>query len=121
MPLSNGRIAVCVPTAGANGIRRGREIVGLAAEKDQIEGIAQRIGRDGRRCRPVDVAETAADHQSGLRQLSGALRPHEEDNIAAGRQQPAAEISADRPSTDHQNSHNHPAERDVTERRKPSP
>ena len=95
-------------------IRRGREIVGLAAEKDQIEGIAQRIGRDGRRCRPVDVAETAADHQAGLRQLSGTLRPHEEDNIAACRQQPAAEISADRPSTDHQNSHNHPTERGAT-------
>ncbi len=105
MPLSRGRIAVLGPTAGANEFSGGREVVGFAAQKNEIERLAQRLGRDGRRRRQIDVAERAADDQPGLGQLRRAPRPHQKRHVAAGVLEPAAEIAADRAGADHENTH----------------
>ena len=87
-------------------LRRTRKVVGLGAEHDQVEGFAQLVGYYGRRGCDVHVAEGAADREAGPRELRGALLAHEKNDIAAGRQQPSAEISADGPGADHQYAHN---------------
>ncbi len=41
MPLSNGKIAVFGPTAGAKELAADSKIVSLAAQKNEIERLAQ--------------------------------------------------------------------------------
>ena len=105
MPLRNGNIAVFGADGRRERVRRRGKIVGLAAEKNEVERLAQSVRRDGRRVRQIGIAERAADDQPGLRQLRGAPRPHQEGHVAAGLQQPAAEIAADRAGADHEDTH----------------
>jgi hypothetical protein len=104
IPLSSGNIAVFGPTAGANE-SIARQIVGLAAQQDQIERRLKLIRKDRRRLRDGHVATRAADDQSGLRQLFGAARPHQKCHVAAGLLEPTAEIAAKRARADYQNAH----------------
>src|SRR4029077_12965632 len=59
----------------------------------------------GRRGCDVHVAEGAADREAGPCELCGALLADEKNDVAAGSQQPSAEISADGPAADHQYAH----------------
>ena len=86
-------------------IDRRWQIVGLAAQQDQIERRLKLIRKDRRRLRDGHVATRAADDQSGLRQLFGAARPHQKCHVAAGFLEPTAEIAAKRARADHQNAH----------------
>ncbi len=65
-------------------IRRGGEVIGFAAQKDEIERLAQRVSHDRGRVRQTGVAELAADDKTDLRQLRGAPLAHQERHVAAG-------------------------------------
>ncbi len=58
-----------------------------------------------RRVGQIDIAERAFDDEAGLGQPRRPARAHEEDDVAAGRKQAAAEIAADGAGADHENAH----------------
>src|SRR5262249_4538901 len=80
------------------------EIVRFATEEDEIERLAE-VFFENRRGPQRDIAERAADDQTGVCQFGGASRADEECNVSSGLQQSSAKISADRAGTDHQSSH----------------
>jgi hypothetical protein len=53
----------------------------------------------------VEIAVRTLDHQSAFRQLRGATRPHEKGDVTASFEQTSAEVSADTPRSDDENSH----------------
>jgi hypothetical protein len=87
------------------GVDRPREVIGLAAQQDEVERLAQTLRRHGRRRRQVHVAHRAADRKAGAGELARAPRAHQECHVAAGLQQPAAEIAADTAGANHENTH----------------
>src|SRR5580704_7103169 len=91
--------------SGRKRIRRRLQIVSLAAEQDQIEWLAQRIGRYGGRLGQVHVAEAAGDDQTGFGELRGAPRPDQKRHVTARLQQATAEIAADGASADDESTH----------------
>jgi hypothetical protein len=52
-----------------------------------------------------DVAKGTANNQPTLCELTGAVPPHQESDIASGVEESAAEIAANSAGADHQNSH----------------
>ncbi len=84
---------------------RGVEILRLATEHDQVVVMAQVLGQHAGRITQRDIPARAADDEPGLPQLIGPPRPDEEGDVAAGLQQPPAEITAGRAGPHHQNAH----------------
>ena len=98
MPLSSGRIAVFRPDRRARRIAsRPSRSIRLAAQQDEVERTGDRVFRHRRRVRRSS-RRAAADRQPGARELRRAPRAHEEGHVAAGLEQPAAEITADAPA-----------------------
>jgi hypothetical protein len=81
------------------------QVVGFAAQQDEIERRAQVLRQNCWWLRDIGVAAEAADDKPSLGQLFGAARPHQKRNVAASVLEPAAEIAAERARADHQNTH----------------
>src|SRR6185312_3690279 len=87
------------------GFDRVVEVVGLAAQHHDIEIVLDGASLHRGRVLQGNVAVRAPDHEAGGRKFARALRPHQERDVTAGLQHPAAEISADGAGTDHENTH----------------
>ena len=105
MPLRSGTTAVPGPTAGANALTARIQVVRLAAQKHDVERLADLGRQDCWRRRQVGVAQAALDRQAGFRKPGGSLRPDKERDVAAGLKQSPAEIPTDRARTNDQNPH----------------
>ena len=106
MPLSRGKIMCRRPDRRREGFDRVVQIVGFAAQHDQIEGR-----RAGRRPEPSAGCgyarrRRALDDEPGLGQPCGAARPDQERHILSCFQKPAAKISTDCACADNECSHN---------------
>jgi hypothetical protein len=80
------------------------QVVGLAAQQDEVVGRAELVGGDRRRGE-VGIAARAADREARLGQLCRPARADQEGHVAAGLQQAAAEIAADGAGADDQDAH----------------
>ena len=87
------------------GVHRAFEIIGLAAQHDGVEGRIQRPRQHKRRGGQRRIAEATADRQPGAGEFRRAPRADEERHVAAGLQQPAAEVAADRAGADNEKAH----------------
>jgi hypothetical protein len=83
----------------------GIEVVGFAAQQNQVEVPVYFLSLNGRRHFEYHIAKAAFDHETGLSELSSPLWPHQKGDVATNFDQPAAKISADRASADNQNPH----------------
>ena len=81
------------------------EIVGLAAQKHEVERRRKFVLGDGWRRRKAEVAEGASNREAPLGEQRRARGANEKGHVAAGLQQPAAEIAADRAGADDENPH----------------
>ena len=61
MPLSSGRMTVSGPTAGANEVNRAFEIVSLAADQHEIEGLFEIFRQNGGGIGQSHISEAAAN------------------------------------------------------------
>ena len=91
----------------SRGKRRDRvvEIIGLAAQDDDIERVRDLVRYDGRRVLERRIAGRAFDDKAVLGHQLRALRANQKRHVAARLQQPAAEISAGCASANHENPH----------------
>jgi hypothetical protein len=105
MPFRSGNIAVSGPCRRRERVRRRREVIRLAAEKNEIERLAQCLGKNDRRQWQADIAKGTANNQPAVCELTGAMLPDQESDIASGVEESAAEIAANSAGADHQNSH----------------
>jgi hypothetical protein len=92
-----------------DGLGEGRhgavEIVGLAAQEDEVERRRKSVVADGRRRRKTEVAERASNREASLGERRRARGANEKGHVAAGLQQPAAEIAAYRAGANDENPH----------------
>ena len=72
MPLSSGRIIVSASDCRREGGDRALEVVGLAAQQDEIERLPEVFGEHRRRRTQRDVTFGALDDQTDTRQLGRA-------------------------------------------------
>ena len=105
MPLSSGMIAVFGPTAGANDL-----IASSRSKALQLSSTTSNFSLSLSACTvggffsvtsPAGLLIT----RPALASSACAFRPHQEGDVLAGLQQPAAEIAADRAGADHENAH----------------
>ncbi len=90
-------------------VHRVVQVVGLAAEQDQIEArLAQRVGQLGggqHRHAQVCIAERADQLQAVLAQPRGAGGPQQEGDVRAGLRQASAEVAAGAAGAEDQDAH----------------
>src|SRR3954464_15592961 len=81
------------------------EVVSLAAQQHRVKLVLDGVGLDERRILQRYVAVGAFDHEACGGKLRGTARPHQKGDVAAGLQHPAAEISANGPRANDENTH----------------
>ncbi|KAG1532808.1 hypothetical protein G6F50_016086 [Rhizopus delemar] len=99
---------VCAHRRGDR-VNRAVQVVGLAAEDDQVERSlrgerGQGIGSDMLH-RETGIAQRAADDQSVAVQLGGACWADQEGHVHASLGQPTAEVTAGTAGTENQDAH----------------
>src|ERR1700704_4902170 len=81
------------------------EVVSLAAQQHDVKLLLDGVGLDDRRILQRYVSVRAFDHEARGGKLQGAARPHQKGNVAAGLPPSAAEISANGPGANDENTH----------------
>src|SRR6266516_689811 len=93
------------PNCRPEGRNRAFQVIGLAAQQHQIEGLTEVFSQNGRWLGKSRVAEAAPNGYTRAGQFGGAPRANKEGRIPICLQQSAAKIAADRAGADDENSH----------------
>jgi len=105
MPLSNGTIAVCGPTAGANDLMASSRSNALQLSSNRIEFIGELVGLHRRWVFQRHVAVRAFDHEGRRWRVRPRALGGPEMSHRAGLKPPAAEIPTDGAGADHEHTH----------------
>jgi hypothetical protein len=83
----------------------GIEVVGFAAQQNQVEVPVYFMSLNGRRRFEYHIAKAAFDHETSFSELDSPFWSDEKGDIATGLEQSAAKVSTDRTRADDENSH----------------
>src|SRR5262245_41534017 len=81
------------------------EVESLATQQHCVKLVLDGVRLDDWRILQCYVAVRAFDHEACGGKLRGTARPHQKGDVAAGLQHPAAEVSANGPRANDENSH----------------